>query len=75
MFQLVKKVQKRVNSFIFALVFNGLVLFMLGVLVLAYPLVLQVIVAIFVFFVAYAVLHAAYHLNKIKKEIEKHFNL
>ena len=71
---LIKNVKKKINSVILSLIFTGVLLAILGVLIVANDLIFRILIALFVFIVAYSFLFGAYRLWSIRKEFDKYFN-
>ncbi len=74
MLNLIKNVKRKVNSLVSSLVFTGVLLVLLGILILVNDLIFRILVAIFIFIVAYSFLFGAYRLWSIKKDIDKFFD-
>lgn len=72
---LIKLIQKKVNSMIWSLVIAGVIMLMLAVLIVWSQLILQLAVGLFIVVIAYMLFFAAYKIWSLKKEIEKHLKL
>lgn len=71
---LIKNVKKKVDGIIWSLVFTGVLLAVLGVLIVVNDLIFRLLIALFIFIVAYTFLFGAYRLWSIKKEFDKFLN-
>jgi len=74
MMNLIKSVKKKVRGIIFSLSFTGILLLVLGILIIVNDLIFRILIALFIFIVAYTFLFGAYRLWSIKKEFDKFFN-
>ena len=75
MMNLIKTIDKKINSMIVALAINGVLLIILGLLIVWTDFVLRLTVGIFVLLVAYSFLYGAYKVWSIKDELKKYLNL
>lgn len=73
--ELLKKIEKKINSLIFVLIGNGFILLVLGILIIWTDFVLRLTVGIFVLVIAYLFLYLAYKIWAIKADIIKHLKL
>ena len=71
---LIKSVKKKVNGIIFSLASTGILLFVLGILVIVNDLIFRILIALFIFIVAYTFVFGAYRLWSIKKEFDGFLN-
>ena len=74
MINLVRNVKKKVSGMVWSLIFTGTMLLILGVLILVNDLIFRILIALFIFIVAYTFLFGAYRLWTIKKDFDKFFN-
>ncbi len=74
MLNLIKGVKKKVNSIVYSLVFTGVLLIILGVLIIINDLIFRILIALFIFIVAYTFLFGAHRLWSIKREFDKFFD-
>lgn len=70
---LVKNITKKINGTVFSLASTGVLLLILGILVMVNALVFRILLALFIFLVAYVFLYGAFRLWGIKKEIDHFF--
>lgn len=70
---LFRKINKKINGFIWSLVSTGIILTLLAILIVWTDFVLRLVFGLFVLVVAYTFLYSGYKLWTLKKEIEKHF--
>jgi len=75
MMNLIKTIDKKINSMIVALAINGVLLIILGLLIVWTDFVLRLTVGIFVLLVDYSFLYGAYKVWSIKDELKKYLNL
>lgn len=71
----VQLIKKRVNSLIWTLIGNGILLLILGVLAVWSTLFLKLIVGMVIIVIAFMFFYAAYKIWKIKREVEKIFKI
>lgn len=65
-------IQKKVNGIIWTLIFNGIVLLLLGVLIVWTDFVLRLVMGLLVIVVAYVFFYGAYKIWALKKDVEKY---
>ncbi len=75
MLNFVKQTKKKINGFIFHLIFSGVVMLLLGVMIVWTDFLLRLVVGLFVIIIAYSFFYGAYKIWWLKKEIEKYFKL
>lgn len=66
-----KKIEKKINYFIYGLIGNGVILLLLGILIVWKDFVLRLVVGLVVIVIAYGFFFIAYKVHSIKKEIDK----
>lgn len=71
----VQVIKKRVNSLIWTLIGNGVLLLILGVLAVWSTLFLKLIVGMVIIVIAFMFFYGAYKIWKIKKEVERVFKI
>lgn len=62
---------KKVNKFIWVLVFNGIVMLILGVLIVWTEFMLRLIIGLIAIMVAYTFFYGAYKANQFRKMMDK----
>jgi ABC-type bacteriocin/lantibiotic exporter with double-glycine peptidase domain len=75
MLELIHQIEKKVNSIVFALIGDGIMLVALGILIVWTDFALRLTVGIFVLVVAYLFFYGAYKMWAIKNDIKKHFKI
>ena len=65
-------IQKKVNGIIWTLIFNGIILLLLGVLIVWTDFVLRLVMGLLVIVVAYVFFYGAYKIWALKKDVEKY---
>jgi hypothetical protein len=75
MMELIKRLDRRINNVVFALIGNGFILLILGILIVWTDFVLRLTVGIMVLMVAYMFFYVSHKLWSIKDDIKKHFKL
>jgi len=73
MINFIKRVKGKINSLIWSLASTGAILTILGVLIMKNDLIFRILIASFIFVIAYSFFFGAYKLWSIKKEFEKYF--
>jgi ABC-type antimicrobial peptide transport system permease subunit len=71
----INAIKKRVNGLIWALVGNGILLLILGVLAVWSTLFLKLIIGLVIIVIAFMFFAGAYKIWKIKRDIEKIFKI
>ncbi|PLX21009.1 hypothetical protein C0584_04465 [Candidatus Parcubacteria bacterium] len=74
MMNLIKNIRKKVNGIIRSFTITGVLLIFLGILILKNDYIFTVLVALFMFIVAYTFLSGAYKLWSMKKDFDKYLN-
>lgn len=64
--------QKKINGVIATLAINGVILFILGLLLAWYNFMVRLTLGLIVIVLAYTCLYMAYKIWRFKQEIEKH---
>jgi hypothetical protein len=75
MMSLIKKIEKKINGIIWAMVGNGILLVFLGVLIIWTDFFLRFTVGIIVLIIAYMFFYVAHKFWTIKDEIKKQFKI
>jgi hypothetical protein len=70
-----KVVTKRLNRIIFAFIFNGLLLILLGFFIVKFPLVLRLVAALVTIVIAYVFLYFGISVYFLKKDFKDHFKI
>ncbi len=71
----IKLIKKRVNGIIWALVGNGILLLVLGVLAAWSTLFLKLIIGLVIIVIAFMFFYGAYKIWNIKREVERIFKI
>jgi hypothetical protein len=74
MLHLFQAFEKKINSMVLSLYASGGLLLILCLLILWYDLILKIVVAIFIFTVAYIFIYFGMKLSQISKDIKKHLD-
>lgn len=69
--QIHKKIEKKINYFVYGLIGNGIILLLLGILIVWTDFMLRLVMGLIAIVMAYGFFYIAYKIYAIKKEIGK----
>ncbi|MFA6171515.1 MAG: hypothetical protein WCW77_02475 [Patescibacteria group bacterium] len=69
--QIYKKIEKKVDYFVYGLIGNGVILLLLGILIVWTDFMLRLVMGLIAIMIAYGFFYMAYKIHVIKKEINK----